>query len=166
MLLGNCVVSFMTIRSNIARPLGWCLFTAAGYGCCHDASIFSSQCSEALFLPRYLQAGLNSQEEPNGDGQGVAVGEDYEKDSSYSLPRNAASPGNDGATADDSKKAEESQAEFTDAVDGLDDIVTGMNAFVDDSNAGLDGAEVEAVGGPVQFDVDKFMSLLNGEDLM
>ena len=41
-----------------------------------------------------------------------------------------------------------------------------MNAFVDDSEAGLEGAEVEPVGGHVQFDVNKFMSLLNGEDLM
>lgn len=55
---------------------------------------------------------------------------------------------------------------FTTAVDELDDIVTGMNAFVDDSEAGLEGAEVEALGGNVQFDVNKFMSLLNGEDLM
>lgn len=40
-----------------------------------------------------------------------------------------------------------------------------MNLFVADSSAGPEGVEVEAVGGDVQFDVDKFMSLLNGEDL-
>lgn len=116
--------------------------------------------------PYYLQTGLDPREEARGDDDGVAVGEDYEKDTSHSVSGDTASPGNDGATADDRKKTQESQAGFADAVDGLDDIVTGMNAFVDDSNAGLDGAEVEAVGGPVQFDVDKFMSLLNGEDLM
>lgn len=40
-----------------------------------------------------------------------------------------------------------------------------MNTFVADTSAGPDGAEVEMVGGDVQFDVDKFMSLLNGADL-
>lgn len=115
---------------------------------------------------RYLQAGLDPQEEPHGNGNGVTVGEDHEKDTSRSSSGDTASPRNDGAAAYDRKKAQESQAGFVDAVDGLDDIVTGMNAFVDDSSAGLDGAEVEAVGGPVQLDVDKFMSLLNGEDLV
>lgn len=62
--------------------------------------------------------------------------------------------------------ARESEAGVADAVDELDDIVTGINAFVDDSRAGLEGAEVEAVGGNVSFDVEKFMSLLNGDDLM
>eukprot|EP00752_Nemacystus_decipiens_P012159 g10778.t1 len=115
---------------------------------------------------RRAEAGLHPQEEAHGDGNGVAVGDDHENDSSHSLSVNIPSPGNDRTTADDRKKAQESQARFADAVDGLDDIVTGMNAFVEDSSAGLDGAEVEAVGGPVQFDVDKFMSLLNGEDLI
>ena len=108
---------------------------------------------------------MDPQEEAHGAGNGIAVGEDHEKDNSRSLSVDSASTGN-GEAADDRKKAHESQAGFADAVDGLDDIVTGINAFVDDSSAGLDGAEVEAVGGPVQFDVDKFMSLLNGEDLM
>lgn len=61
---------------------------------------------------------------------------------------------------------QDGQADFEDAVDELDNIVTGMNIFVDDSRAGLEGAEVEDFGGEVQFDVDKFMSLLNGEDIM
>ncbi len=91
-----------------------------------------------------------------GDGQG----------SSCSRSGGADSSSIDGAAADERDKAQDSQTGFVDAVDGLDDIVTGMNAFVDDSRAGLDGAEVEAAGGRVQFDVDKFMSLLNGEDLM
>ncbi|CAM9181904.1 unnamed protein product [Laminaria digitata] len=72
----------------------------------------------------------------------------------------------DGVAAEETKRSRDSQLGFTTAVDELDDIVTGMNAFVDDSEAGLEGAEVEAVGGNVQFDVNKFMSLLNGEDLM
>ncbi|CAM9826608.1 unnamed protein product [Ascophyllum nodosum] len=62
--------------------------------------------------------------------------------------------------------SEGGQAGFEDAVNELDDIVTGMNTFIEDSRAGVDGAEVEPVGGDVRFDVDKFMSLLNGEDLM
>lgn len=109
---------------------------------------------------------MDPQEGAHVDGD--AVGEDHDKDRSHSLSGDIASPspGTDVATAEDRQEVHESQAGFADAVDGLDDIVTGMNAFVDDSSAGLDGAEVEAVGGPVQFDVDKFMSLLNGEDLM
>lgn len=107
---------------------------------------------------------MDPQEGPRSDGD--AVGEDHGKESSRSLSGGIASPDSGGAPSDDQKKAQEGQAGFVDAVDGLDDIVTGMNAFVDDSSAGLDGAEVEAVGGHVQFDVEKFMSLLNGEDLM
>lgn len=113
--------------------------------------------------PIYLQAGLDPQET---QGDGDAAGEDHDQDSSHSLSRDKGILGADGAAADESRKATESQAGFTDAANGLDDIVTGMNTFVDDSSAGLDGAEVEAVGGNVQFDADKFMSLLNGEDLM
>ncbi|CAM9685156.1 unnamed protein product [Pylaiella littoralis] len=97
---------------------------------------------------------------------GGVVGGDHEQDGSYFRSAYAASSVTDEVAADERKKAQESQAGFADAVDGLDDIVSGMNAFVDDSRAGLDGAEVEPVGGHVQFDVDKFMSLLNGEDLM
>lgn len=104
------------------------------------------------------------QEEPGCDGD-VVTGDD-EQENSHSRVRDAASSGTDGAAAADRQKTQESEAGFVDAVDGLDDIVSGMNTFVDDSRAGLDGAEVEAVGGHVQFDVDKFMSLLNGEDLM
>lgn len=54
---------------------------------------------------------------------------------------------------------------FEDAVNELDDLVAGMNTFVADTSAGPDGAEVEVVGGDVQFDVDKFMSLFNSADL-
>eukprot|EP00903_Cladosiphon_okamuranus_P017102 g15757.t1 len=118
---------------------------------------------------RRSEAGLDPQEEAHGDGDGVAVGDGHDKDTSRSSSGDIADPRNDGTAAYDRKKAQESQeshAGFVDAVNGLDDIVTGMNTFVDDSSAGLDGAEVEAVGGPVQFDVDKFMSLLNGEDLI
>lgn len=57
------------------------------------------------------------------------------------------------------------QTVFEDAVDELDDLVAGMNTFVSDTSAGLEGAEVNALAGDVQFDVDKFMSLLNGADL-
>lgn len=111
-----------------------------------------------------LHADVVLQGEPGGDG-GV-VGGDHEQDGSCFRSAYAASSVTDEVAADERKKAKESQAGFADAVDGLDDIVSGMNAFVDDSRAGLDGAEVEPVGGHVQFDVDKFMSLLNGEDLM
>lgn len=69
-------------------------------------------------------------------------------------------------TAGRNKTAQDGQADFEDAANELDNIVTGMNIFVDDSRAGLEGAEVEDFGGDVQFDVDKFMSLLNGEDIM
>lgn len=72
----------------------------------------------------------------------------------------------DGETAGRNKNVPDGQADFEDAVDELDNIVTGMNIFVDDSKAGLEGAEVDDFGGEVQFDVDKFMSLLNGEDIM
>lgn len=51
------------------------------------------------------------------------------------------------------------------AMNGLDDIATGIKSFVEDPRAGPAGAEVEQVGGNVEFDVDKFMSLLNGDDL-
>lgn len=64
-----------------------------------------------------------------------------------------------------SKSAEDRQAGFENAANELDDLVTGMNMFVADTSAGPDGAEVETVAGDVQFDVDKFMSLLNGADL-
>ncbi|CAM9494379.1 unnamed protein product, partial [Scytosiphon promiscuus] len=99
------------------------------------------------------------------DARGLADSSDISH-SSGAEPGGTHSSGGNGAAADEQNKARESQDGFTDAVDGLDDIVTGMNAFVDDSRAGLDGAEVEAVRGHVQFDVNKFMSLLNGEDLM
>lgn len=114
--------------------------------------------------PRYSQAGLDPQEETQ-DG-GSVVGDDHGQNSSCSRSGDVDSPDTDGVAPDEGKKVQDGQAGFADAVDGLDDIVTGMNAFVDDSKAGLDGAEVEAAGGHVQFDVDKFMSLLNGEDLM
>lgn len=55
---------------------------------------------------------------------------------------------------------------FEDSVDDLDDIVTGMNTFMDDSKAGPEGVEVDTItAGEVRFDVDKFMRLLNGEGL-
>lgn len=103
-----------------------------------------------------------------GDARGVVDGSrgGHEQDNSKGKSRDVPSSGGDEAAADESITTQDSQAGFAEAADGLDDIVTGMNAFVDDSRAGLDGAEVEAIGGHVQFDVDKFMSLLNGEDLM
>lgn len=60
---------------------------------------------------------------------------------------------------------EEAQPNVEDAISGLSDMVAGMNIFVEDTRAGPDGAEVEAVGGDVEFDVEKFMSLLSGQDL-
>lgn len=157
------------IHSSIDRLLGCCLFTPAlplAIVVTTLRSFLAHAVNKAPCVLHAMQAGLNPQEEAHRDGSGVAVGEDHENDTSHSLPGGTAAPGNDGATTNDRKKAQESHAGFADAVDELDDIVTGMNTFVDDSSAGLDGAEVETVGGPVQFDVDKFMSLLNGEDLM
>lgn len=52
-----------------------------------------------------------------------------------------------------------------DTANELDDIVTGMTTFIDDSKAGPEGVEVDTIAGEVRFDVDKFMRLLNGEDL-
>lgn len=98
--------------------------------------------------------------------------EDLRRDPAFDSVRSKSGGEGAGETASDrglergAEHAHHGQADFEDAVDGLDDIVTGMNAFVDDSRAGPEGAEVEPVGGQVQFDVDKFMSLLNGEDLM
>lgn len=55
---------------------------------------------------------------------------------------------------------------FDDAVDDLDDIVSGMNTFIDDSKAGPEGVEMDTItAGEVRFDVNKFIRLLNGEDL-
>lgn len=182
MLLGTCVASSYALKYGSAAGLRFFVFsppvsatceeltgTTTYCRCCHDPRYPNPNNGRSFvfgFPRRFLQAGLDPREGVRGDGDGDAVGEDRDKDSSHSLSGDVASPGSDGATADDRKKAQESQAGFADAVDGLDDIVTGMNAFVDDSSAGLEGAEVEAVGGHVQFDVDKFMSLLNGEDLM
>jgi SGT1 protein len=46
----------------------------------------------------------------------------------------------------------------------LNDMVQGMHAFMDDSQSGMEGAEVPAVGSSISFDVEKFMRLLDGID--
>ncbi|CAM9369821.1 unnamed protein product [Ectocarpus sp. 8 AP-2014] len=125
-----------------------------------------SQADLDIMLQDYRRAEADLDPEQQGRRDrgvnGVVGDDDNERDRS----ENVATSGAHGTATDEEKHVQDSHAGFADAVDGLDDIVTGMNAFVDDSKAGLDGAEVEAVGGLVQFDVDKFMSLLNGEDLM
>jgi SGT1 protein len=50
------------------------------------------------------------------------------------------------------------------ASEQLNDMVRGMHAFMDDSESGLEGAEVPAVGSSISFDVEKFMRLLDGID--
>lgn len=70
---------------------------------------------------------------------------------------------NGGATGDAVERG--GQAGFERAVNELDDIVEGVTGFVADDRAGIEGAEVGELGAGVSFNVDKFMSLLNGEDL-
>jgi SGT1 protein len=50
------------------------------------------------------------------------------------------------------------------ASEQLNDMVQGMHAFMEDSQTGLEGAEVPAVGSSISFDVEKFMRLLDGID--
>ncbi|CAM9204796.1 unnamed protein product, partial [Hapterophycus canaliculatus] len=119
-----------------------------------------------IMLEEYRRAEADSY--TDGNSRGIVDGSHdvHERDSSEARSGDLPSSGRDGTAADEKRNTHESHSGFADAVDGLDDVVTGMNAFVDDSRAGLDGAEVEAVRGHVEFDVDKFMSLLNGEDLL
>lgn len=72
---------------------------------------------------------------------------------------------NRSSNSSSATRARDTQMCDDDAVEGLNNMVAGMSFFVKDSRAGPEGAEVEAMGGNVQFDVDKFMRLLEGEDL-
>lgn len=116
-----------------------------------------------MFLTK---AGLEPSGGDKDDGTSDRSIGDTEAQISSPTPAGAGGLKAGGEPAGRNKIVQDGQADFEDAVDELDNIVTGMNIFVDDSRAGLEGAEVEDFGGEVQFDVDKFMSLLNGEDIM
>lgn len=115
----------------------------------------------------HTQTDLEAESEDRSDEDlDEGLGSDEDSEARHADFKSAAAPETDEETVNGDSGAQARQIGFETAVGELDDIVTGMNAFVDDSRAGMDGAEVEAVGGDVQFDVDKFMSLLSGEDLM
>lgn len=147
-------------------PLG--KITIGGFSPSH--TLFSSLCIRVCastpkirYRPLLPQAALDLPEGRDNNTPDGDSGHDQEPSSRHG---GGGGVNHDGPAAEEAKRSHDSQVGFTTAVDELDDIVTGMNAFVDDSEAGLEGAEVEPVGGNVQFDVNKFMSLLNGEDLM
>ncbi|CAM9314870.1 unnamed protein product, partial [Discosporangium mesarthrocarpum] len=73
--------------------------------------------------------------------------------------------GHSGGCNESSKGGYHESNGFDRAMGQLDEMVMGMQSFVDNTTAGPEGVEVEAAQGDVQFNVDKFMQLLNGEDL-
>ncbi|CAM9245808.1 unnamed protein product [Chrysoparadoxa australica] len=82
----------------------------------------------------------------------------------WEAPLGGSAPDSKGLPRDlGSAPASDPLVDMGDLAAGLDDIVEGFSTFLADDKAGLEGAEVPAVGSGINFDVEKFMSILRGD---